>query len=358
MSDWRSRSKVNGDVVFFNYYEESFSHVSGEVYVWDLDKTYLDTKWHSLSDIIQSAFEKPYQKRNVPGSSALVKALMEHVKLKRSLDRLPIFFITASPPQIEEQIREKLKFDHIDPLGIFCKDNLKNLKPKRWRRLTQQIGYKLQSLLQLRTLLGQDVSQVFWGDDSESDAVIYSLYSDVCSRRYDQQEMQSILNHFQVTDVQVDTIFQLQEQIPVSDPVEKVYINLAVDTDSEYYLQFGRRTVPTRNYYQVALDLFQDGRLSKEHVIKVGMDLKDNYNFSRDELEVSLDDMVRRQILSSQTLQNILPEILSAGLIAPDYKPSVAPLDTKSEIGERVFELEGMHEPWVPEKIDYFHNYR
>lgn len=358
MADWRSRSKVNGDVVFFDYCDGPMTYFSGEVYVWDLDKTYLDTKWHSLKDIINSAFESTEQKRNVPASNVLVNCLAETVKNKRNIDKLPIFFITASPPQIEEQIRQKLKYDGIEPLGIFCKDNLKNLKPKRWRRLTQQIGYKLQSLMQLRTLLGTDVSQVFWGDDSESDAVIYSLYSDVCSRRYEPDEMRQILNHFNVTDYQVDTIFQLQEKVPTADPVEKVYINLAIDTDAEYYMQFGRRTVATRNYFQVALDLFQDGRIGKDHVVRVGKDLISKYKFSRDELQQSFDDLIRRQILSSQTLESLSEILITNAILANDYVPSILPLETKSEVGERVFELAGLHEPWVPEKIDYFHNYR
>ena len=53
---------------------------------------------------------------------------------------------------------------------IFFKDNLRNLHPGRWRRLNQQVGYKIQALLQLRSQFANEITQVLWGDDSETDA--------------------------------------------------------------------------------------------------------------------------------------------------------------------------------------------
>lgn len=61
---------------------------------------------------------------------------------------------------------------------------------------------------------------------------------------------------------QVDTILRLREDIPEQDPVEKIYINLAADTDADYYLKFGRRILPTYNTFQLALDLHQISRCS------------------------------------------------------------------------------------------------
>ena len=93
---------------------------------------------------------------------------------------------------MEKRVLEKLNIDGIKPYGIFCKDNLKNLKPGRLHRLTQQVGYKLQALMQLRTSLSINTKQVLWGDDSESDAVIYSLYSDICARRMNEKSIRQM----------------------------------------------------------------------------------------------------------------------------------------------------------------------
>lgn len=357
MSNWKMRSEIVGDVVFFSYGQADQENQS-EIYVWDLDKTYLDTNWQTMGELWKTIFEKSFQKRNVPGTATLVSSVKENWQRVHGQVSFPLFFITASPPQIENRIHEKMEIDGIVPLGIFFKDNLKNIHPSRWRRLTQQVGYKVQALMQLRARFESEISQVLWGDDSETDATIYSLYSDICSRRWDEAELIKLLKHFNVIKEQIDTILDLQDQCPQHDPVEKVYINLAVDTDPEYYLKFGRRIVPTYNSFQTSLDLFQDSRLQDVQVLKVAFDLMNNYGFTADQLQSSLDDLVRRRILAEETLERIVPVLQENMVISSDYKPSVAPGKVESQVGDRVFGIKGEMEPWIPERIDYLHDYR
>lgn len=358
MADWEMRSEIEGDVVFFRYTGENLERAFSEVYVWDLDKTYLDTSWASASELWRTVIEKAFQKKNIPGTASLVRALRSGWEDKRGQLAFPIYFITASPPQMEEKITQKLELDEIKPLGAFFKDNLKNWKPSRWWRLTKQVGFKVQALLQLRTRLKEDVRQVLWGDDSESDAVIYSLYSDICARRHSEKELIDILSSLHVIGEQTETILDLQEQIPVNDPVEKIYINLATDTDPEYYLKFGRRCVPTLNTLQAALDLFQDGRLNVGRVLNVAKDMRENYGITKEEMESSIDNLVRRQILGEPTVQAILPELVGHGFLSRDFRPSVEPRKVEESRDGRIFRLEGVHEPWIPEGIDYFHEFR
>lgn len=351
------RSEILGDVVFFPY-TPSQGLSSEEIFVWDLDKTYLDTSWQTLGDLWRTAFEKSFQKKNVPGTSTLVSCVKDNWGHTRGDEVFPLYFITASPPQMEQKIHEKLEIDEILPLGIFCKDNMKNLRPSRWRRLTQQVGYKLQALMQLRAKFPREITQVLWGDDSETDATIYSLYSDVCSRRWTEKELTKILRYFSVTREQMDTILDLQDQCPEQDPVEKVYINLAVDTDPEYYLKFGRRVVATSDSFQTSLDLFQDSRLQESHVARVAMDLKTNYGYTSEELQQSLDDMVRRRLIAFETFERILPCLVENQIVSKDFQPSITPGKVESQVGDRIFGVEGDMEPWVPDKIDYLHDYR
>ena len=357
MADWRSRAEINGDVVYFQYSSSGIERNVSEVFVWDLDKTYLDTSLDSLGALLRTVIERAFQKKNVPGTNVLLQTLSEEWSL-RNQSVCPIFFITASPPQMEERMTEKFSYDRIKPLGCFYKDNLRNLRPKRLWRLTKQVGYKVQALLQLRARLATDVKQVLFGDDSESDAVIYSLYSDICSRRLGAQELRNILRSLYVTSEQVDEILQLQTQVPENDPVQKIYINLAVDTDPEYYLKFGRRTLPTANTFQVAIDLFQDCRMSRDAVLAVAQDLVYNCGYSPDELVTSFEDLIRRKLLSQRSVGELLPFLESKGLFYAGYKPSFeAPHEVRVENG-RVLELDGQFEPWVPERVDYFHDYR
>ncbi len=354
----RRQVQIIGDAIFFSYAPITEFSSFEEVYVWDLDKTYLDTHWQSLKDIFRVSFTDNFHRNNVPGTGTLVGALKQSWKQKRGEGPFPIFFITASPPQMEKKIREKLESDNILPQGIFFKDNLKNLWPGRFWKLSQHVGYKVSALLYMRTLLKADVTQVLWGDDSETDAIIYSLYSDLASRRLAGDESERVLKNFQVTHEQLVRIDSALAQIPVADPVEKIYINLAVDTDPEYYLKFGRRMIPSYNALQIALDLYQDNRLGLEHVLQVGKDLLINYSYSVDELQRSLDELIRRQIIGEQTYLTLKPTLVSAGLLHSDYTPSIAPVKLITDNGDGNFEVSGIHEPWVPERIDYLHDYR
>lgn len=356
--DWRQRSQVTDDVVFFRYVSEGLEKNVEEVFVWDLDKTYLDTSIESLRALLITIVERAWNKRNIPGTKSLLQVLARRFGEKVGAERFPIYFITASPPQIEERISEKFVFDGIRPFGCFYKDNLKNLHPNRLWRLTKQVGYKLQALLQLRTRLKDDVRQTFWGDDSESDAIIYNLYSDICSRRKKPAEIKALLRSYSVTGEQVERILRLQAQIPEQDPVEKIYINLAVDTDADYYLKFGRRTLPTENTFQVAVDLFQDKRLSSEDVVKVGQDMIQNYQYTPEQLSLSFDDLVRRHVLGEAAFQQIMPILMEKKIISPDYNPSTQLSKELVVEGGRVRQLEGQFEPWIQESIDYLHDYR
>lgn len=349
---------VVGDVFFFRYSDlEDFKSFK-EVYLWDLDKTYLDTSWGSLKELWRTALEKAFQKRNVPGTASLVTALKVSWLEEKGRVHFPLFFITASPPQMEPRIRQKWELDDIMPLASFFKDNLKNLKPSRFWMLTHQLGFKLQALMQLRLSLHDEVTQVLWGDDSEADAVIYSLYSDICARRRTEAEFRRILKDLRVTGEQLEKIFEIQNVIPYHDPVDKIYINLATDTDAEYYLKFGRRVVATQNSFQTALDLYQDGRLNLEQVVRVGLDMMMNYSFTPELLTQSYDDLIRRRILGETAFENSKQMLMAHDLIPKDFEPSVPPAKEITPRGHRDYQPDGIFEPWIPEQIDYLHDYR
>jgi hypothetical protein len=358
MSDWRERSEILGDVVYFPYAETKDLVGLKEVFIWDLDKTYLDTKIDSLGGLLQTIVERAFSKKNIPGSNVLIQRLSRYQKERTQSDIFPVFFITASPPQMEEKIYEKFLIDGIKPLGSFFKDNLKNLSPKRFWRLKKQIGYKVQALLELRVLLPENVKQICWGDDSESDAIIYSLYSDICARRLDTSELRTVLERLLIPQDQIAKILELQMETPKNDPVEKVYINLATDTDPDYYLKFGRRTLPTYNTFQIALDLLQDQRLALEDIFVIANDMMFNYDYTPDELMGFFDELIRRNVIGISTYEMTRHYFIEKGLMSPDFTPSMVPLREKTVNNGVVYELEGLHESWVPERIDYLHDYR
>lgn len=354
---WKERAEVLEDVTFFRYATPGLEQRVSEVFIWDLDKTYLDTDIHSISQLLSVALERSFLKKNIPGTSTLLRSLSADYVLKKNLPRFPLYFISASPPQMEVRISEKFFLDGIKPFGCFYKDNLKNLTPARLWRLNKQVGYKVQALMQLRTLLKENVKQICWGDDSESDAIIYNLYSDICSRRMSQEEIRSTLQALSVSADQIEVIFELQASVPENDPIEKIYINLAVDTDADYYLKFGRRTLPTSNTFEVALDLVQNGLLPIEALLSIGQDMIVNYKFTAELLGRSVDEMVRRKVIGETGLNLLKPYLIEQGFLSRDYKPTVSPAKEVQASSGRFYGYEGASEPWVPERIDYLHDH-
>lgn len=349
MATWHERAEMSGDVVFFPYVNENIEQNNTEVFVWDLDKTYLDTTIDSLSGLLQTIIERAFSKKNIPGTDTLLRGLAKYREQQNGQQYFPIYFITASPPQMEERISEKFSFDNIRPFGCFYKDNLKNIRPGRFWRLTKQVGYKLQALMQLRTRLHPEIRQICWGDDSESDAIIYNLYSDICARRLSTNDIRLTLEKLHVSGEQVDHILQLQSQIPEHDPVERIYINLATDTDPEYYFKFGRRTLATYNTFQAALDLYQNGKLDLTGVYSVAEDMIQSYGYTPEELTQSFDELIRRRVLTNKTYDACKEYFSQQGLLYSGYTPSMAPVKEDETHA---------HEPWVFTHVDYLNDYR
>jgi hypothetical protein len=351
---------ILGEIVSYLYTSLDLKSFS-EVFVWDLDRTYLDTRVDSLSGLIEAIMERSWLKKNVPASNILLKQLQERWTEAKGVKSFPIFFITASPQQLEERIREKLQFDGVIPAGCYFKNNLKNLRPSRWRRLKRHIGYKISALLHLRSKLPENVEQVLWGDDSESDAIIYNLYSDICGRRIWESDLRLLLKKLGLAPDNIELIMDLAKKIPEGDPVKKIYINLAIDTDHDYYLKFGRRTVATYNTFQVALDLFQDHRLKLEDVTLVFDEMVNKYGFTQEELVKSLVEFTKRPQLGEPAFSEVTAWLIQKRVISDIHQLKVAPKPVTKwcEKKLRVLELGGeMSEPWVQEKIDYLNEYR
>lgn len=355
--DWHARSQTQLDVISFDYCEDLDISQFPEVYIWDLDKTYLDTKIDSLRGLLGTVFEKSLTKKNVPGTSGLIKSISRYRKKHFEEDIFPLFFVSASPPQMESKIYEKFQLDEISPLMMFYKDNLKNLVPSKFLFLKKQIGYKLQALLQLRAQLNPEVKMICFGDDSESDATIYSLFSDVCARRMTNTQLTKLLDRMGVSAQQIEEILRLQSFIEVQDPVDKIYINLATDTDPQYYIKYGRRCMATYDAFQIALDLVQDQRLSLEELGHIITDLKEKFAFTPYMLAKSFEDLVKRRILGLSSYEMIFNYLIEKKILSPTWQCQVQPLREKRVENGKVYELEGIFEPWTRTDIDYLNEY-
>ncbi len=288
----------------------------GPVYIWDIDKTYLATQFETLRGLIKTAFEKAHEKKNVAGTATLLK---EIYKGRGENKENPIFFISASPPQMRKVIEKKMSLDGISYDGIIFKDNLKNIYKWKFKKIKEQIGYKLRELLKLKCALPADCREYLFGDNYENDLLIYSLYSDICGQKLTSDELKIILERLKVHAEDQEIIFSLIQELSFSDTVEKIFIHLVKKSDIQHFARFGTKVIPTFNSFQAALALYDAGLIFRNSVVRVVEDLYNNFGFSQVDISNSLLDSYERSIIGESTLVKLVDSLKAHDFIGADF---------------------------------------
>ena len=283
---------------------------------WDLDKTYLQSEFDSLRQLLRTAFERAEDKVDVPGVAELIKAIKK-AAVRHGRTAL-VYFISASPPQIGKAIREKLVLDGIPYDVIVFKDQLAHLKRGKLRNLREHVGFKLVELLRGRVDAPAGARELLFGDDWESDSLIYSLYADVLAGRLDVDRLVPILRRIGVDARLIDQVVALVATAGRQDAVERIFINLERRTPTGTFRLFGARVVPTFNYFQTSVVLAADGHLDVEDVAAVARTLLDRSGYTGRRLENSLGDLVRRTVVSLAAAERIGAALRVAGVLPTD----------------------------------------
>ena len=285
------------------------------IFRWDLDKTYLKSEFESLRELMRIPFEKPQDKVAVPGVVPLIRGLRE---VANDAGReIRIYFISASPPQIGKAIKEKLALDGIQYDGITFKNQLQHIVRGRFRNLREQVGYKLTELLKSRLAMPPASREVLFGDDWESDPIIYSLYADVLCDRLAPDELGGILKTIGVDPRLIAEAQELALVVARGDVVARIYINLERRTPPVSFRFFGPRLLPTFNYFQTAACLFEDGYLTLPAVARVADNLVNEWGYTGGALANSLADILRRGHLQQSTAIAVRAYLHARGLMPP-----------------------------------------
>jgi hypothetical protein len=265
---------------------------------WDLDKTYLKTDFETVSDLFRTFFQSAEEKRGVPGAATLLREL-----LRPSSDGVlrRVTFISGSPRQMRKVLREKLRIDGIEPDAFILKPNLSNLLLFRFRKLRGQVDYKLGALLESR-IAGQHVQETLVGDDSESDAFVYSLYADLIEGRVDAERLERILRACNVYRRDLRRLLALYESLkPGIDVVNRIFIHLEMRSPTKRFDRYGARVVPIYNYFQAALLLFGDELLTAGSLLRV-IESMGQQGYTPVTLANSLQDLMRRGFVSEDLM--------------------------------------------------------
>lgn len=288
----------------------------GHVFISDIDKTYLATQIDSLGGLLRAAFEAAESKSNVPGFSILLRALRRGATEQAA--RNPLFFVSASPPQMEGKILAKMEMDGVEHDGIIFKNQLRHVRRGDFRKLREQVGYKLSVLLTLWSHLPQRAQIVLFGDDSESDAVVYSLFAEILAGTIEGSELLKLLLQLGVFREDAASIawFTRRLKRPVH-PVKAAFINLETGSQATYYSRFGSFIYPTDNSLQTALALYEQGLIRDRAVRSVGRELILHYDFSPASLLEALEAGARRGLYALSTLDKLWAMLHASDVLPP-----------------------------------------
>ncbi|MFT7623643.1 MAG: hypothetical protein ACI9WU_002826 [Myxococcota bacterium] len=284
--------------------------MSAHVFRWDLDKTYLATEFDSVKDLVGSFLQAAEEKRNIPGTAALMR------ELRYGPDgvRTRIHVVSGSPRQMRRVLERKLQLDGADVDSLTLKPNLRNALRLRFRALRDQVGYKLPALLTSRVSLADDAMETCFGDDAEMDGMVYRLYSDICAGRVRGPELEAVIRAAKLYPDQAERIRAAAAQLPERDPVQRILIHLETGSPTIRFEALGPRVVPTFNTFQAALVLQADGRLTDQSVALVAAEMIDEYGYTPIRLAHSLEDLLRRGVIEPGPVEAVAERV---GFVMP-----------------------------------------
>ncbi len=287
---------------------------SGYVVISDIDKTYLATQIDSIGGLLKTAFETAESKDTVPGFSIVLRALRRGGGIQPQEN--PLFFVSASPPQMRQTLLSKMQIDGVEHNGIVFKDQLVHVRNRAFKKLKEQIGYKLEALLALWAYIPKGAKLILFGDDSESDPAIYSLFSDVLSDRARGPVLDELLQFLGVFPEERRRIVGLSNDIQGQfDPIDMIFINLVSGINPNFYSKFGPQLFATENSMQVALALFERGLIRERAVKSIGRELLLYYDYSPQGILDSLKSGALRGLYGIETLRKLWMTLATAFII-------------------------------------------
>lgn len=298
------------------------------IFRWDIDKTYLETDFQSLSGLWRAATESAQEKISVSGVVPLVQSLNTVADSK-------LIFLSGSPRQMKRVLMKKFRLDGIQVDKIILKDSLGALSKGRFSEVTGQFGHKLSSLLRHRIQV-QDEScaqvEYLFGDDVEQDALIYATYALLLHQELTWPSLKIIA---QKADAYSDVIERLGRQFSQIGPgrVGRAFIRLTQHQIPPWMQQLAPLVVPVHCWSQAAMVLALEGVLSWSNVQSVfheeGMNIWDQSNL--------VQDLQRRQLIGREDATHLYEQIGRANYVFPLEIKALRILDTDlAEMFERV----------------------
>ena len=275
----------------------------GPVFVWDIDKTYLATHFSSLQGLSRIPFEFAVDKQAITGMPEVLRGIRRGPG--PGYGCVPLYFVTASPPQLRGVLEQKMVLDGVEFDGIIFKDWWRIMKGGRPKRLLDQVGFKACALLEGR-LRHPLATEYLFGDDAESDADAFFLYAGLVHHDLSEGELRERMTEAGVRkDNQRCALSLFGELPPKRGRVAKIFIHLAKGTPPEAFERFGPLVAPVRNGFQLSLALCGLGVVDRETVRQCREAISRASGKSNPDVESLVADAIDRGLISERELRHL-----------------------------------------------------
>jgi hypothetical protein len=273
----------------------------GPIHVWDVDKTYLDTDLSTLRGMLRIPLEMAIDKRTIPGAVAVLRECRRgNGRQPRSV---PLYFVSASPPQLAGVIRRRMLIDGVEPDGFVFKDQLALALRGRIRQLRTQVEYKLSALWTLIARFPPHARLVLVGDDWESDALVFARLAAAQAGGLAEQALADVLREAGVENVA--GLLDLARPAMDRARVELACVLLTRGRDPGAFDDFGPTVRAARDALQLAAVLLSAGLIAVEGVGRVARHLVDAWSWRRQAVAASIDDLASRRLVEATVLDAV-----------------------------------------------------
>jgi Phosphatidate phosphatase APP1, catalytic domain len=275
----------------------------GPIFVWDVDKTYLDTDFKSIWGLLRIPLEMAIDKTIIPGTAATLQECRrgpgDHPV------HTPIYFVSASPPQLAGVIRRKMLLDGLQPDGFLFKDQLQLALQGRLRELKFQVEYKLTAHWSLIADLPPDAHLVVVGDDWESDGHVFHLLDATQRGALAGGDLAAALRDAGVDSESIDGMVDLAARATGRAQVQLACVILTRGRDPSYFDPYHPVVHTAREALQAAALFAEHKLVSPGGVARVAWRLRADWGWTTKQVADSLADVSARALANPALVDQV-----------------------------------------------------
>jgi hypothetical protein len=275
----------------------------GPAFVWDIDKTYLSTAFSSLRGLLRIPLEFAVDKIEIPGMPEVIRALRRGPG--EEYQGNPLYFVSASPPQLRRVLEHKMLMDGVEYDGITSKDWIRCILQGRPGRLREQVGFKLCALLAGK-LQRPHAREFLFGDDVEEDAAAFHLYARMVNRDLSPGDAASEMRAHKVKRDDRKAAFAMLETLTRKiGKVERIFIHLEHNTPPEKFDELAPLVTPVRGAGQLGFALYEMGLVNAESIQHVIEAITERSRNPEELLDLLKTDALERHLISEKNLKSL-----------------------------------------------------